>query len=586
MPKRDKMKKILAVLIALVVLALLGLLENIFVTDGVTKTNSRTSSGLVTVKDVTETELEDENAPIGVIKQYEFTLRNQISGDTSLAFYTVHQYVFVYIDGQEVYQLEPSEGKHITKTVGSNWVMIPLSIEDSGKSVKVEIVPVYEGFRNRQVEFLIGSPLAVYRDRLLKDLPQIILGGMTVFIGILFLCIAGYGKLKKIPENGLASLGLFSAMIGIWRLTDTRFTPFMDFGKPVFVYYISICMPMLGLLPLLHWAKTYFQKRYRRVLEIYQVAVMLLCLFQFSLQYFGNVDFRETMFLTHIAIGVGAFCLFAVVICEWKSETREVKKLPLELKLGLVCVAGVVLDVITFYIKGNSSGLLFTLLAFLVYIIWIGIFTMQKYTKQQMELARLDRQLTDSRIKAMMSQIRSHFIFNVLATISSYCKIDPQEADKALICFSRYLRRNIQNIEEDGLIDFSAELDQVEDYVKLEQLRFADRLTFITDMETTSFQIPPLTIQPIVENAIKHGIIEQGKKGMVTLQTRRRKSTIEIRVVDDGVGFEPQKLEDAKSVGIRNVRYRIENMMKGTINFESTPGKGTAVSIVIPMENK
>lgn len=73
---------------------------------------------------------------------------------------------------------------------------------------------------------------------------------------------------------------------------------------------------------------------------------------------------------------------------------------------------------------------------------------------------------------------------------------------------------------------------------------------------------------------------------MVTLQTRRRKSTIEIRVVDDGVGFEPQKLEDAKSVGIRNVRYRIENMMKGTINFESTPGKGTAVSIVIPMENK
>ena len=164
--------------------------------------------------------------------------------------------------------------------------------------------------------------------------------------------------------------------------------------------------------------------------------------------------------------------------------------------------------------------------------------------------------------------------------------IDPQEADKALICFSRYLRRDIQNIEVDGLIDFSAELDQVEDYVKLEQLRFADRLTFITDMETTSFQIPPLTIQPIVENAIKHGIIEQGKKGMVTLQTRRRKSTIEIRVVDDGVGFEPQKLEDAKSVGIRNVRYRIENMMKGTINFESTPGKGTAVSIVIPMENK
>lgn len=581
MPHSDKMKKVLAVLVTLAVLALLGLLENIFVTDGVIRSNLRESSNPMQMKNVKETEKQVADSPIGVVKEYDFTLSEHIARDTSLAFYTVHQYVVVHIDGKEVYRLQPSESKRVTKTVGSNWVIIPLSVEDEGKTVHVEITPVYESFRNRQVDFLMGSSLEIYRDRLIRDLPQMILGTMAVFVGVLFLCIAGYEKVQKKPENGLASLGLFSVMMGIWRLTDTRFTPFMDFGKPVFVYYISICMPMLGLLPLLHWVKRYFGRKSRRVLEIYEVADLFLCLIQFALQYFGTIDFRESMILTHVAIGVGAACLFAIVIYEMSSGTGE-KKLPLELRLGLICVAGIMLDVFAFYIKGNSSGLIFTLLSFLIYIICMGIFAMQKYTKQQMELARLDRQLADSRIKVMMSQIRSHFIFNVLATISTYCKIDPKEADRALICFSRYLRRNIQNIEEEGLIDFGVELEQVEDYVKLEQLRFADRVTFVTDIETTSFQIPPLTIQPIVENAIKHGIIEQGKSGTVILQTRRDEDGVEIRVIDDGVGFALSELEKKESIGIRNVRYRIENMTGGTIEFESTPDKGTTVTLHLP----
>ena len=232
---------------------------------------------------------------------------------------------------------------------------------------------------------------------------------------------------------------------------------------------------------------------------------------------------------------------------------------------------------------------------------------MQNYGRQQAELARLDRQvaeqnrqiaaqsrelavqerkLTDSRIRAMMSQIRSHFIFNVLATISTYCKVDPKQADKALITFSRYLRRNIQNIEEDGLIDFNTELEQVKDYVELEKMRFAERITFVTDIETTSFQIPPLTIQPLVENAIKHGIIEQGISGTVTLKTQRMKDGVRVQVVDDGVGFNIEELEKSESVGIRNVRYRLENMLDATLVYNSTIGQGTTVTINIPQINE
>lgn len=267
-----------------------------------------------------------------------------------------------------------------------------------------------------------------------------------------------------------------------------------------------------------------------------------------------------------------------------------------------------------FYIKGNSSGLLFSLTAFIIYIMIMGVHTMFEYSRQQLQIAKLDRELaekdrelakterqiaeqnrelaekehrlTDSRIKVMMSQIRSHFIFNVLATISTYCKIDPKMADKALVCFSRYLRRNIHIIEEDGLIDFSSELEQLEDYVTLEQLRFAEEITFEKEIETSSFQIPPLTVQPIVENAIKHGLVEHGKSGTVFLRTKRKENNIVITVTDNGVGFEPGMLEKTESVGIRNVRYRLETMTGGTLTVLSEPGRGTTVTMQIPQDRE
>ena len=588
-------RTVTAVLLLAVTASLLFLFTHIALNDQVTKTGVLTEQKLTEPKGIKETEQTAADAPAGVIKTYTFTLGDEIPYDTSLGFYTVHQYVTVWLDDRVVYSLTPSGQQRMTKTVGSNWVMIPLQQKDAGKTVKAEITPVYESFRNRKVDFVLGSPLAIYRDRLQKDLPELVLSGLAVLTGVLFLGIAGYGMLQKRKGSRLASLGLFSIMLGVWRMFDTRFTPFMDFGKPVLVYYISTVMTMFAILPLFQWTKTYFTGKGRKVLDIYGIGALILCLVQMFLQFFGMMDIRENLVATHIALAAGVVCLLAVLLYERKyvaARNGKRRKLPPEIRLACICVAGIFGDIVAFYIKGNSSGLVYTLLAFLIYIICMGFLSMNRYTEQQTELAKLDRQLaeqnrklTDSRIKAMMSQIRSHFIFNVLATISTYCKIDPEEADHALICFSRYLRRNIQNIEEDGLIDFTTELEQVKDYVELEKLRFMERIRFETEIGTTSFQIPPLTIQPLVENAIKHGIIEQGRSGTITLHTERDAQGIRIMIGDDGAGFDTALLEKSESVGIRNVRYRISHMTGGTMEIKSTPGKGTAVTIRIPEES-
>lgn len=605
MPDKKMIKVCSIVLPALAVIALVILLVTVSQTEDRTVTGTRSSSGFAAVEDVTETELTQEDAPIGVKKEYTFTLGDAIAHDTSLAFYTVHQYVTVYLDGEEIYSLKPAGSHRFTKTVGSNWVMIPLYAADSGKEVKVEITPVYESFRNREVTFLIGSPLAIYRNRLAKDLPQIILGSIAILMGLTFVCVAFYSFIKKRPGKRLAILGIFSVMLGLWRLTDTRFTPFMDGGKPVLFYYIAVTMPMLGMLPLVQWTKDDFSEKGRRVISGYETGIAMLCLLQFILQWMGIYDLRESMTATHVSMGTGAAILVGLAVKERKK---------MQIPLAFLCVAGILADVAAFYIKGNSSGLLFSLTAFVIYIMIMGVNTMFEYSRQQVQIAKLDRELaqkdrelakserqvaeqnrelaekehrlTDSRIKVMMSQIRSHFIFNVLATISTYCKIDPKMADKALICFSRYLRRNIHIIEVDGLIDFSAELEQLEDYVTLEKLRFAEEITFEKEIETRSFKIPPLTVQPLVENAIKHGLVEHGKSGTVFLHTERKEDNIVITVTDNGVGFAPGMLEKTDSVGIKNVRYRLENMTGGTLDIESEPGSGTTVTIKIPQKGE
>lgn len=207
-----------------------------------------------------------------------------------------------------------------------------------------------------------------------------------------------------------------------------------------------------------------------------------------------------------------------------------------------------------------------------------------RLAEQDRTLAQTERALTESRITSMMSQIRNHFIFNVLGTISTYCKIDPEKADQALARFARYLRRNMSYLETNGLIRFATEVAQIEDYVSLEQMRFDDLIEFWEDLEVTDFQIPPLTVQPLVENAIKHGLTRPGKKGSVSVVTRQEETAIRIEVTDTGVGFLPEALEKETSIGIRNIRYRLKYMAHAELQIDSTPGKGTKAVIRIPMQ--
>ena len=180
----------------------------------------------------------------------------------------------------------------------------------------------------------------------------------------------------------------------------------------------------------------------------------------------------------------------------------------------------------------------------------------------------------------MLSQINPHFIYNTLSTIAAMCDSSPKQAKYLTIDFSQYLRKNINSLNNDALIPFEQELEHIACYLKIEKARFGERLNIIYSIQCKEFNVPPLTIQPLVENAVKHGVTKKANGGTIKIYTYDKNDNYVIEVIDDGIGFDTKSTE--LHVGIQNVKSRIAAKCGGNISIKSTLNIGTRVMIEIP----
>ena len=199
--------------------------------------------------------------------------------------------------------------------------------------------------------------------------------------------------------------------------------------------------------------------------------------------------------------------------------------------------------------------------------------------KQAMEL-----KLQESQISIMLSQIQPHFLYNTLNSIYQLCETNPMRARSMVNFFAEYLRNNLSTLEEPGLISFETELAHIQTYLEIEKIRFEDTLEIEYDIKCDAFSLPVLTVQPIVENAVKHGTSKKRGGGKVVISTREDEKDYIINVSDTGCGFDPSvpKNDGKIHIGIENVRQRLSNMCEGSLTIESEIGVGTSVTIRIP----
>lgn len=199
----------------------------------------------------------------------------------------------------------------------------------------------------------------------------------------------------------------------------------------------------------------------------------------------------------------------------------------------------------------------------------------EQYVGQQREIAH-------QRANIMVLQMRPHFIYNAMMSIYYLCAQNPKKAQEVTLDFTTYLRKNFTAIAGEETIPFSDELEHTRAYLNIEQVQFEDSLLVDYDISHTEFRLPPLTLQPIVENAIKHGMDPENAPLRITIRTRETDSGSEIIVEDNGPGFDFKSDDNKAHLALTNIQQRLEIMCGGKMTITPRAGGGTIVTVIIP----
>lgn len=215
----------------------------------------------------------------------------------------------------------------------------------------------------------------------------------------------------------------------------------------------------------------------------------------------------------------------------------------------------------------------------------------------QIELSKVDFQremLVKSELKALQAQINPHFLFNAINTIVSLIRTQPDNARNLLIHLGNYFRNNLQ--EGNDEVELHKEIENINSYLEIEKARFGDKLKIIYNIpEEIDCLLPPLLLQPIVENAVKHGVLEKIEGGTVEITAIDNEIETELIVKDDGVGMSPETLSslfnednNSDSIGLNNVNSRLKNKYgkEYSLKIDSKLNKGTIVTMTIPKKQR
>lgn len=209
------------------------------------------------------------------------------------------------------------------------------------------------------------------------------------------------------------------------------------------------------------------------------------------------------------------------------------------------------------------------------------------------EVEQLEHNLEAVRIRNSVSQMQPHFLYNALSSIREVMLQNQKYASDLLYDFTVYLRACIRTMQSGEPITIQQEMENIRSYVNIEKMRMGSRLNIVYELQSEEFKVPPLSIQPIVENAIRHGIYRKGKKGgTITVKTYTLDEYNKIMIKDDGVGFDYEKIRNEvaegkrESIGLDNIMFRLKKQHNAKVVIKSKVGVGTQISIWIPREKE
>ncbi len=442
------------------------------------------------------------------------------------------------------------------------------------------MAPVYDSVRNVAPTFMVItrdallSMLELPRDGVLLSLSLVAIAA-GLFLAVMVLAM----PLARPEKRRLFLLGAVTVLAGLWKLCGLPVVPLLlnHLGIHKALWFsgaVSYLLMMVLSLRLLTVLRDGGNKRLGKVCCFFAAGAALLLML---LQALNVVELHDVL----LWYGIGMASLHLIALLGEKPDRRELFwLLPTFLAMGA--------DLLIYLYTISMS-------AAPIFLIWIvlnlfvrGFGFLREAIGRERLLQKKDEELRDAQLQTLVNQIRPHFIYNTLATVHVFCRDDPAQAMQLIEHFNDYLHANFTAITAKEPVPFDEELRHTKAYLAVEAALYLDALSVEYLTEVTQFRLPPLTLQPIVENSVKHGIAKTHRPEHICIRSRRTEDGFEVLVEDDGPGFSAGAAETGGEghVGLQNVRERLALLCGGTLNVAPCAGGGTVVTVFVPADGK
>ena len=516
--------------------------------------------------------------------KYSFVLQDVPVGGEALGVWIEHRDTLIYINDELVFDSGIISPTKLSRSPGCYWALVPVNYSTQEISVSIETTAIYEKLPDIIPFIAVGTQGKMQEYCFKHEWITLVVSQLCVLLSFIFFVLAYMLHKNYRERRGVIYTGLFIGIFGIYRLLHMPIvTLIFNERSQLLTYATLLCFVWIPYIFYMSEATKRTSGGIYRVMSVIFAGIAIILT---ALQITGLRDLMENS-------GIFFGCLllsYVVVIADHikNSVSHRENERPGFFRLYLMIFAGTLADLVLYRINGHIRYSNVTLYVVLIYGIISGVGMLREIIRRNDEVLQDKLKIADQKGAFMLSQMQPHFIYNTMNTIYSLCDLNIEDAKTAIHDFAGYLRHNLGAMESTVPVPFESELNHTKFYLSIEKMRFGDELNVVYDIREDDFDLPPITLQPIVENAVRHGIRNKVGSGTVTIKTYLEDDSYVILVEDDGVGFDTSILneqdpdDENNHIAIRNVTLRVKQICDGTVEIQSKPGEGTQVRIIIP----
>lgn len=513
------------------------------------------------------------------------TLPNDCENISILYFRSLYQSVTVRIEEKVIYEYNPANSNTFGLSMPRKLNLVNLPTDISGKEISISISSPYHKYSGYFSDAQIGESNEVVGGIFSKYSVGLTLSFILIFLNLAFI-LANYFFFRiNITTPSIFYIFLSGLFVGVWLLGDSKLiTLYISNHISNNLIYVSlICFIIIFAI----FLKKTFKDKYKKLSNTMFIISIINMVVQYTLHFLKILDFVYLMPLNLILILI-MYIIYTIYLSKELKLIKEQKNkvdliYTIEFLMSLfICILTIINMILQNVFNYNMNSIIGIFYFFFVIVVYTKTVIL---VSKRAESSRVYKaRLKETQNYLMQSQMKPHFIFNTLGAIRTLIMSNPKVAYEMTTNFSKYLRANISTIEPGEKIPFSQELDHIKAYVAIERERFKNRIMIIYDITCENFYLPPLSVEPLVENAIKHGICKKISGGTVKISSKEFTDRYEVIVEDDGVGFDTKVLEtsdNTKSVGLKYIILRLKQVSNADFEITSEIGKGTKAVITV-----